>query len=1371
MAEEILNNDPLGILSKKQAETSSPDPLGILKKKEPTVLGSSVTPSPSQDKFNLAPAKKDKYQQGLQYAQEGFKMPTAADKQELKQQGWLMNTVSALDKGFYKNLVGNPVKGLGTLLQGTTKKVMGGTGEGFVSDALIKFGDYFNNAIDELAPQDEEYKNSLSDQVAQAFGQVGSMVLTGAAAGMGQKATGLAAATEVPKATAAINAAKGFGKDLINPVSVSAGLSMGQSEFDKAKQFGASDDQAFEAFYKNAAVGSILEQIPTMQFLKRFNNATTGGVANYIKTKGVAGITGGIEELTTEVLQQLYANKTAKDIYNVNQKLFEGVAESGGVGFGVGFLLNAMGASAKILKKQGKREDAKVVENQMKTFESKMEAESKEEEKKTKAAVIMPEENIAPEVVDQNRPTKPAVIMPEENVPAETITISPEEKASNENVIKYNETKSFKKKKQIVKEQLGELSEEDNAIVDNLNKEDLDKIANSNFDLETFKNIKNAVQESSTESILQYPQEGIGETGGERRGVEPSVQGETITIEGEESQPQGVKEETAKDVTGVTHAETNAVAAQLGLPAYESNPETFDDWDAEATKRINEDKNTIPDLLKKLENKEMPSPVEQRIMAKYLASLKSKIDADPANNNLISEYKKARDLSDTIGGTKVAQSLAARKPLERVVDSIGDYMLEEMEKSGVDQLTDQQKETAIKEFNEIKKAKEDAEAKLTILEEENKKLKAQQEIVKARKQKASQKTKEQFAKERESLKESIKDKWSKASKDNTLTAVPLPYAKQLAAIAPDVARLVRNYAAEGITNLNEVIKKIKEDIGDFIPEITEKDINDLIAGEYNKKRETKNELNARIKDIKDEAKLVSELDRLMNGEQPKQEKEKIKRNQRITELKKQISDLKKKYGFYDESNLKSLASKYNKEIADLEKRIKEGDFDKEEKKIPLLSNTEVKKRFPEQFKQAEEAKRKLDELKNERKVRLLKQEYARRSKLEKIKDFGLEVLNLPRTIMSSMDFSAPLRQGVIVTVSHPVTASKAAKTMFEHALSQESFDNWFTDLRETNAYKIMEKSGLYVADPHDPRLSTKEDAFMNNMAEKIPVVGRMIKGSERAYVSYLNKMRVDLFNQFADDLENQGKTFENSPDLYKGIASFVNNATGRGSIGNLENAAPILNAAFFSPRLIASRLNILGLSDIATGGQGFYGKLPKEVRIMALKDIMKFIGVGMAVLALAKLNGGDVEDDPRSSNFGKIVIGNKHYDIWGGFQQYVRLISQIASGEIKQPKTGKIKKLGDTKSPFGKTRMDVIASFFRGKLAPIPSATVDYLSGRTAVGEKTTLKGELESHLTPLIYSDVKEAYKDEGVKAIFTVGLPASFGIGVQTYDAKKKK
>jgi len=342
-----------------------------LKKKDQAVSLSVSSPTQS-----LSPD----FEKGKAFAEKGFLMQpegTKAPKQQevkaqpVEKQGWLLNTVSALDKGFAKNFISSPIKGLGTALQGVTKKVMGGTGEGVVSDNLIKFGDYLNNAIDELTPQDEEFKGTLTDQVAQAFGQVGSLVFTGGLAGAAGK--GAALVSQVPKGSAAATAAKTLGSQLASPTAVSAGLAMGQAEFDRAIEAGANDDQAFEAFYKNAAVGSVLETIPVMQFFKRFNNTTGGSVANYIKTKGVAGLTGGIEEMTTEVLQQIYSNKTAKDIYNINQEILDGVGTSGGIGFGVGFVLNAMGANAKILRKQGKAKEADALENQVKQYEDNLE--------------------------------------------------------------------------------------------------------------------------------------------------------------------------------------------------------------------------------------------------------------------------------------------------------------------------------------------------------------------------------------------------------------------------------------------------------------------------------------------------------------------------------------------------------------------------------------------------------------------------------------------------------------------------------------------------------------------------------------------------------------------------------------------------------------------------------------------------------------------------------------------------------------------------------------------------------------------------------------------------------------------------------------
>jgi hypothetical protein len=355
---------PLWLQKQEQAKPKQEQTLPFLESKPSGIsLGSQRVPE-TAPMFEAPPMRTPEEAQAIVEA------PEDQSKVAESEQGWLLNTVSSLDRGFAKNLIGNPVKGMGTLLEGATSKVFGGTGKGPISDALISFGNYYNNAIDELTPQDEDFKNTLTDQFGQAFGQVASLIMTGGIAGAGKQGAAVAATAPTGIAGTVGAAGKQLASTLVSPTAISGGLSMGQAEFDRAKEAGATDEQAYEIFFKNAAVGSVLEQIPVMQFLKRFNQSTAGGVTNYIKTKGVAGLTGGFEEMTTEVLQQLYSNKTAQEVYNINQQLLEGVGESGGVGFGVGFILNAMGARVKKLKKEGNTAEAQLIENQIDNFES-----------------------------------------------------------------------------------------------------------------------------------------------------------------------------------------------------------------------------------------------------------------------------------------------------------------------------------------------------------------------------------------------------------------------------------------------------------------------------------------------------------------------------------------------------------------------------------------------------------------------------------------------------------------------------------------------------------------------------------------------------------------------------------------------------------------------------------------------------------------------------------------------------------------------------------------------------------------------------------------------------------------------------------------
>jgi hypothetical protein len=400
-------------------------------------------------------------------------------------------------------------------------------------------------------------------------------------------------------------------------------------------------------------------------------------------------------------------------------------------------------------------------------------------------------------------------------------------------------------------------------------------------------------------------------------------------------------------------------------------------------------------------------------------------------------------------------------------------------------------------------------------------------------------------------------------------------------------------------------------------------------------------------------------------------------------------------------------------------------------------------------------------------------EYDKRSKFDKAKDKVAEIFNVPRAIMASTDFSAPLNQAIVATISYPKLAKKAAQEMFKSAWSQRNFDSWFYELKNDPRYDLMKELKIGISDPHSPFLTAREEAFMSGYAEQIPIAGKLIKGSERAYVQYLNKLRVDLFNRFVDRFEEKGKTFENSKKLYQKTANYINNITGRGNLPQkMESYAPIFNALLFSPRLMASRINLLNPFYFAT--------LPKELKIAYGRDMGKMLALGSIVLSLFSLYGKTqryddedkitVEDDPRSSDFAKIKQGQTRWNIWGGFQPYVRVAAQVGFGSSKSAGSGRVQEL-DGDAAFGRSRFDVLSSFVRGKLAPVPSSIVDLLGGRDAVGNKATPQSEAIEWVTPLGIGGVIDAWKERGYGSLYSVGLPSIFGVGTQTYGERKKE
>jgi len=393
---------------------------------------------------------------------------------------------------------------------------------------------------------------------------------------------------------------------------------------------------------------------------------------------------------------------------------------------------------------------------------------------------------------------------------------------------------------------------------------------------------------------------------------------------------------------------------------------------------------------------------------------------------------------------------------------------------------------------------------------------------------------------------------------------------------------------------------------------------------------------------------------------------------------------------------------------------------------------------------------------------LIKETLNKRPALDKLKDLATEVLNIPRSLLASFDMSAPLRQGVFF-IGKPKSVAKAGYQMFRQAFSEKNYVQWLDDVKKTPEYKLMQDSGLYLADPRrvSGGLAAREERFMSQLAEKIPIIGQGIKAAERAYTSYLNKLRTDVFVNISNKFQKMGLSPKENPDLYESLGAFVNNATGRGDLGKFNGIAQQLNTLFFSPRLIASRFNMLN--------PVWYAKQHPLVRKEAIKSFAEFVGIGTTILTMAKMGGADVEVDPRSTDFGKIRVGNTRWDIWGGFQQWVRVFSQMALKARKTQK-GEIVELSKKKFPF-ETRFDVGLRFFRGKLAPVPSLALELFEGSKLFGEEIKPTQEVIENTIPLYLQDIGEAFEQLGPSTMISVGVPAFFGVGVQTYEEKKKE
>lgn len=397
---------------------------------------------------------------------------------------------------------------------------------------------------------------------------------------------------------------------------------------------------------------------------------------------------------------------------------------------------------------------------------------------------------------------------------------------------------------------------------------------------------------------------------------------------------------------------------------------------------------------------------------------------------------------------------------------------------------------------------------------------------------------------------------------------------------------------------------------------------------------------------------------------------------------------------------------------------------------------------------------------------------------EKIWHYGVSSLNIPRALMASADISAPFRQGIFLIGRKEFW--KSLVPMFKVLFSEANSKALIAEIKSRPSYKLMKEGHLAITDPHNHFLLDNEEDFMTDLAEKIPIWGEVVKASNRAYSGFLNRLRADYFDHLLTKYQEAGINLANDPKRLRGMAGFINSATGRGDLkfgkSDFNNAAPVLNAVFFSPRLIKARIDMLNPAT--------YLQQDPIVRKEAWKNLMALGGAAVAVASLASWAGMDVETDPRHPDFMKPKVGNRRYDILGGFQQYIRLGAQLATstkitgkGEEKDLYGGR--KGVEGKGPYDESLVDVLGRFFRSKENPAISFAHNYLAGENVIGEpfnrSTPVAGvpipeELLERIIPMSAGDIAEAYADAGFTGA-VAATPALVGVGVQTYEPRKSK
>jgi hypothetical protein len=268
-----------------------------------------------------------------------------------------------------------------------------------------------------------------------------------------------------------------------------------------------------------------------------------------------------------------------------------------------------------------------------------------------------------------------------------------------------------------------------------------------------------------------------------------------------------------------------------------------------------------------------------------------------------------------------------------------------------------------------------------------------------------------------------------------------------------------------------------------------------------------------------------------------------------------------------------------------------------------------------------------------------------------------DIWGIPRSAKLTLDVGHIWRQGGFV-LSNPRKMNAFDFTKMSLAnFKEENADAWNIWVLDHADYESAKKDGVRIIEIGE-QLQGVERLLNDDILEKIPYLGGLVKASARTQLTSLNVLRLSWYSGYK--ARNPGAT----PKEMQEMATALNVLTGYGQGKTVSQIAPFLDHLITSGRFTASRYQAPFLIPYAIkkGNKA----LTKELA----EDTAWFWGTRVALMILAASLFPEIEfgTNPDHHTAGKLLVElpngyTRVYDPWTGMQTVIRLGGAAIRGD------------------------------------------------------------------------------------------------------------